>query len=1214
MKSNYFLRLFLFSFFSLLFIYSVSTAQNQSEKYVLLLKSGNIKTEENVDVYIQSSVIDENEVFSNRYYRIIQFHTIPNQKTKLEFEKLGIKLLDYIPNYAYFASISTQFNTNNFKELPIRSILKFKPEYKLSTALLNKDYPSWAITGEDKIDLIINYFPDLSSALITTAISKNIFIEILSKNDFSNQLTIRIPISKIEEISRLYYISYIESIDPPAEPENLVGRTSHRSNVIANDYASGRHYDGTGVNIAMGDDGIIGPHIDYQGRTDQANVSSNNGDHGDHVAGIIMGAGNLNPLAKGMAFGADLFVYSVWDAINFTPTTYYNPGIRITSLSYGNGCNAGYTSFARTADQQIRQMPSLMHVFSAGNSGTSDCGYGAGSYWGNITGGIKVGKNVIAVGNLDYIDGLATSSSRGPAHDGRIKPDVCAVGTSVFSTIDENTYDTKTGTSMACPGVTGTLAQLYHAYRELNGGIDPESGLLKAILMNSADDLGNPGPDFKFGFGRINALKAVKTLEDVNYLTGTINQGDLISHSINVPVGTQEVKIMVYWTDYEATSNASIALVNDINMQVSDPSSSIFNPWVLDHTPNSNSLNLPATRGVDNLNNMEQVTIESPLSGAYSITLNGFQIPQGPQTYFVVYEFVNEDITITYPNGGESFVPGVAETLRWDAFGNSGNFTLEYSIDNGTTWNLISSSINSGTRYYTWAPPSLVSGQALIKVSRGLSIAMSDYPFSLIGVPQNLMVDWACPDSIQLSWNAVTGATSYEASILGNKFMDSTGTTNTNSIILYIADPLIDQWYSVKAKGATNAIGRRAIAIKKNSGIWDCPIPYDVQLTSIENPSGKLQNCQDHSNTKLSVNLKNIGLSSISNIPLNYSINGGSTVSEIFNGTIPSGDSITYIFSATADFSSTGSYSISAWTAHVSDDNNYNDTSSTSVQLSSGTTVSIPWFEDFENFTLCSTSNTCEAISCNLSNGWVNHVNNLHDNIDWRTNKANTPSTGTGPTVDNTLQTSEGKYLYMEATDCFNKMGMVETPCINIGSIGDAQLSFWFYMYGAPSMGELHVDILTDGIWTNDAIPAKAGNYGNQWIEEMVDLSAYVGKTINIRFRGTTGLNDRSDIAIDDIAIQSTVSIAEQITSNKKVIVYPNPSNGRFNLNIKNSQENSVEITVTDLSGRKVYSRNIPKINSNFTTEIDLSDFSTGIYYLQLISGENIFHKKLSLL
>src|SRR5690606_39055654 len=118
--------------------------------------------------------------------------------------------------------------------------------------------------------------------------------------------------------------------------------------------------------------------------------------------------------------------YQAFDSIY----SHYNKhNIRITSTPYSDGNNTGYTSRARLMDIHINAMPDLMHVFSAGNAGTSNFNYGAGAGWGNITGGHKQAKNVITVGNITFDDFLASSSSRGPAKDGRIKPEICAVGT-----------------------------------------------------------------------------------------------------------------------------------------------------------------------------------------------------------------------------------------------------------------------------------------------------------------------------------------------------------------------------------------------------------------------------------------------------------------------------------------------------------------------------------------------------------------------------------------------------------------------------------------------------------------------------------------------------------------------------------------------------------------------------------------------------------------
>ena len=161
--------------------------------------------------------------------------------------------------------------------------------------------------------------------------------------------------------------------------------------------------------------------------------------------------------------------------------------------SYAQSACSIYDGSSNSVDAQIFTNNKLLHVFSAGNAGTTLCsGINVASY-GNITGGFKAGKNVVAVGNLGLTDVLEPSSSRGPVYDGRIKPDICAVGTGMNSTGPNNTTQSPpdvSGTSAACPGIAGVAAQLYQAHVELKGGV-PESALIKALLMNAADDLGS---------------------------------------------------------------------------------------------------------------------------------------------------------------------------------------------------------------------------------------------------------------------------------------------------------------------------------------------------------------------------------------------------------------------------------------------------------------------------------------------------------------------------------------------------------------------------------------------------------------------------------------------------------------------------------------------------------------------------------------------------
>ena len=193
----------------------------------------------------------------------------------------------------------------------------------------------------------------------------------------------------------------------------------------------------------------------------------------------------------------------------------------ITNNSYGiitDDCNTFgvYDLVSRIMDLQTFQMPSLQHVFAAGNSGNYICApYVAG--FSNVLGSYQTSKNTISVGNVDELGALFFNSSKGPVRDGRIKPEVVAQGMRVYSTTPTNAYGPSDGTSMAAPAISGGLALLYQRYRQLNAGANPKSGLMKTLICNGANDKGNAGPDFSYGFGFMNLLRSVRMLENNNY-------------------------------------------------------------------------------------------------------------------------------------------------------------------------------------------------------------------------------------------------------------------------------------------------------------------------------------------------------------------------------------------------------------------------------------------------------------------------------------------------------------------------------------------------------------------------------------------------------------------------------------------------------------------------------------------------------------------------
>ncbi|HET7817958.1 MAG TPA: S8 family serine peptidase, partial [Bacteroidia bacterium] len=396
-------------------------------------------------------------------------------------------------------------------------------------------------------------------------------------------------------------------------------------------------------------------------------------------------------------------------------------------------------------------------------------------------------------------------------------PDICSKGSAVQSTMPGNIYGSMTGTSMASPGVAGCVAQLIDAYRSLNGGNDPTLAELKCVMLNTAEDLGNVGPDFTYGWGRINVWKTYNALKDKRTLSATIANGATNTHPIVVPANVTELRVMLYWADPAASAGVSKALINDLDITLT-ASSQTYNPWKL----NSASPGTAATKGADRDNNMEQVVVDNPTAGTYTLNVNGYQIPQGPQEYWVSYEFITDDIKVTYPIGGESFVPGETEYIRWDAPEGTGTFTIEYSTNGGTSWTNITTTASATARFYSWTVPSTLSGETRIRVSRSGKSGTSDANFNIINVPGSLKIDWRCAPNYQLSWSAVSGATEYEVYLLGQKYMESQGkTANTNFIVN--APNTTVQWTSVRALAANGqVIGRRAVAISVGTNIVSC--------------------------------------------------------------------------------------------------------------------------------------------------------------------------------------------------------------------------------------------------------------------------------------------------------------------------------------------------------------------------------------------------------
>jgi hypothetical protein len=429
----------------------------------------------------------------------------------------------------------------------------------------------------------------------------------------------------------------------------------------------------TGTNVVGGvwDGGTFGlTHPDFGSRlTVMENCGPNppNDTHAAHVIGTMAGDGSIwfNSLA-GMApkawikdwsflfcggpFSAPSVPTEQLNARNLGLSGWPAPAIDYSQNSWGNvptTCTlfGAYMGYCADFDKLVRQ-EALPIFFAAGNAqnGLTTSSTACGSPFTTVL-APGTAKNVVTVGAIDTTDTLTVFSSCGPTLDGRLKPDVVALGLGVYSTTDPfwqgTTYFSLSGTSMATPAVSGTAALLIEQFRNLTLP-DPSPALLKAIFCNTATDLGNAGPDFKYGYGKVNAEKAVDTIVNNQFIditsgggtAGGLVTGQVWTHSINVPKGC-ELRVTLAWSDmeYMGSSWSAPTLINDLDLELVDPSSGIHLPLTL--TPGTpNVLALPM---VNRRDNVEQVISAGTSAGAWTIVVKGTSVPAGPQAFAVTW-------------------------------------------------------------------------------------------------------------------------------------------------------------------------------------------------------------------------------------------------------------------------------------------------------------------------------------------------------------------------------------------------------------------------------------------------------------------------------------------------------------------------------------------------------------------------------------------------
>lgn len=1058
------------------------------------------------------------EAVDGRVHCWMQFsHVLSEQHLSL-LKNRDIRLQGYVRPFTYLVSIPAGGGDAWLRDLPIRGIHAYEPEHKADGNLL--PYLLDDSGKSERVEAFVFFHEDISGQSNAERLEKHNLRPHIWYSD-STQARLFLPSEKVRMLATLPHVRYLEIAPGPGEPDDQWARAIHRNGLIHQPGAGAPlTFDGSGVRVLVRDDGRVGPHIDYQGRLNQdySYRPELDGTHGDMVAGIVSGANNLQPFAQGMAPGSLLYIEDYrGDFPNHTTSLIDQEGIAITNSSYSDGCNTGYTGRTVRVDQQIFTRPHLMHVFSAGNAGTNDCDYGAGPFWGNITGGHKAGKNSIATANLFSDYGLVNSSSRGPVFDGRIKPDISAHGQGQLTTFPFHTINEGGGTSAAAPGVAGVMAQLYQVYEQHYSGEPVPSALIKAALLATATDLGQPGPDFIYGWGHLNGFAAHNLLVEGRFESITVEPGEVHIREIVVPPGLAEARVMLYWVDPPAMPQATKALINDFDLRVQNSGGgNILLPLVLDHTPDPFKLNQPAQPGIDRINNMEQVRIPDPAAGFYEVQIEGFELPFGVAEVWLVYEFLYPEPILAYPVGGESLRPQQTTRVYWEAARNGGPWQVDFSADGGNSWINLQSNVAPALRQVSVTIPNVTTNQGYIRLSRDGESITHERPIHVLREPGAINVVRACPDTLYLDWSPVADIQGYDVFTLGEKYMEIHGSTDTNYYVIPIWNPLAENWMALRSSVGDSIYSERTNATLYNAGLRDCKQPIDLRGVNVASPFKlELIRCEPDS-LPIIVSIRNEGSNAVSNVPIYYQIGDKDPVEGLLAQSINPNAVRFYKLVPEPFFDESGLIPIKIWSDMPGEAFRYNDTiyAEVDVRLLSADLLNIDFVETFEGLD-------------DWPPSWF-VIDENNDGFSWELFRV-----GLG-NDDTTTVAVMGNYFY----DQIGERDVLVTPLVDLPVLSIPRLQFDVAYSGLAGQGADSLLVLLStscGETIDKIVYAKSGtalitiedswmihdpfvpSTKEEWRTEEIDLSDFAGQRIQLRFVNVAGFNN--NIWLNNISV-----------------------------------------------------------------------------------------------
>ncbi len=588
---------------------------------------------------------------------VIQLDGPMTAARRAALEQMGLTIGDYLPENAFIVRGGESAPASLVSAGFVRWAGRYRPEWRLDPQMgrLTPQTPErQALAAAGKLVLSVYLFAgaDVASAAADLAETG---AELSAVDLIGDQpvLNVVLPASELSALANLSAVQFVEEY-PEFTLRNNSNRWIVQSNVtnVTPLYDHGLHGEGQ---ILGHIDGRIGSNhcsfadpnhpIGPEHRKIVAyNASSGYDLHGTHTAGTAVGDGGTDSNTRGVAYLARLAhntIPSFSETQMFSRLTlHYSQGATVHTNSWGNDGTVAYDGLCRAIDNFSWLYDDNLVAFAVTNLSSLKNPENA--------------KNCLAVGASQDTPSQNNhcSGGVGPTADGRRKPEIYAPGCGTNSSSGSTGCSTSslTGTSMACPAVVGTglLVRQYFTDGYYPSGLAtpadgfvPSGALIKAVLINSSVDMtGISGyPSNLEGWGRVLADNALYFPGDArrlivfdvrNSTDAALTTGENATYTVEVTESTQQLRVTLAWHDYPGAVNSGNPVVNNLDLVVQSPSGTVYKGNVF-----SGGVSVPGGTS-DPKNNLEQVHLNNPELGEWTLTISATAVNNGQQGYALV--------------------------------------------------------------------------------------------------------------------------------------------------------------------------------------------------------------------------------------------------------------------------------------------------------------------------------------------------------------------------------------------------------------------------------------------------------------------------------------------------------------------------------------------------------------------------------------------------